>query len=225
LRRLALVVWAAATLAVAVSPAHAEYRIAGHGFGHGVGLAQYGAMGYARETGHTYRWILRQYFPDTSRATGVSARMRVRLKQTTAGRVSSATAVEDARGRRVTLAAGRTYRFVAWSTDGLELIDVATDHTRAHLHAPVRVSGTSPLRVLGPAENGVTGGRYRGALILHRAGEEVLVVNDVGVESYLYGVVPAEMPSTWPAEALRSQAVVARSYALTSRRPAERFDV
>ena len=40
-------------LAVAVPPASAEYRISGHGFGHGVGLAQYGAMGYARETTHT----------------------------------------------------------------------------------------------------------------------------------------------------------------------------
>ena len=224
-RRLTLVACAVATLAVAGPTAYAEYRIAGHGVGHGVGLAQYGAMGYARETGHTYRWILRRYFPGTGRATGVSTRMRVRLKQTTAARVSSATAVADARGRRITLTAGRTYRFVAWNTDGLELIDVATDHTRAHLHAPVRVSGTSPLRVLGPAENGVTGGRYRGALVLHRAGEQVLVVNDVGVEGYLYGVVPAEMPSAWPAEALRSQAVVARSYALTSRRPAELFDV
>jgi stage II sporulation protein D len=79
--------------------------------------------------------------------------------------------------------------------------------------------------VLGPAENGVTGGRYRGAVVLGRAGDQVLVVNDVGLEPYLYGVVPAEMPAAWPAEALRSQAVVARSYALTSRRPSEPFDV
>ncbi len=52
---------ACALLAAGVAPARGEYRITGHGFGHGVGLAQYGAMGYARETGHTYRWILRQY--------------------------------------------------------------------------------------------------------------------------------------------------------------------
>ncbi len=81
------------------------------------------------------------------------------------------------------------------------------------------------LRVHGPAESGVTGGRYRDAIVLRRAGDQVLVVNDVGVERYLYGVVPAEMPAAWPAEALRSQAVVARSYALTSRRPSEPFDV
>ena len=60
-------------------------------------------MGYARETGHTYRWILRQYYPGTSRAAGPSARMRVRLKQTAAARVSMATVALDARGRRVAI--------------------------------------------------------------------------------------------------------------------------
>lgn len=216
---------ALAALAVAVPPASAEYRISGHGFGHGVGLAQYGAMGYARETSHTYRWILRQYFPGTSRETAPSARIRVRLKQTTAARVSMATAALDARGRRVSIRGSSVHRFEPWSSDGLAMIEADTGHTRAHLHAPVRLTGGSMLRVLGPAESGVTGGRYRDAIVLRRAGEEVLVVNDLGLERYLYGVVPAEMPSSWPAEALRSQAVVARSYALTSRRSAEPFDV
>jgi stage II sporulation protein D len=212
-------------VALAASPAQADYRIAGHGFGHGVGLAQYGAMGYARETSHTYRWILRHYYPGTSRATVASGRMRVRMKQTTAARVSAATLASAADGRRVTLTAQHTYRFVAWGTDGLEVVDGTTGKTRAHLHAPVRVTGSSPLRLLGPAENGVTGGRYRGAIVLLRVGDEVMVVDDVGLESYLYGVVPGEMPATWPVEALRSQAVAARSYAVTSRRPSQVFDV
>jgi stage II sporulation protein D len=53
----------------------------------------------------------------------------------------------------------------------------------------------------------------------------VLVVNDVGMESYLQGVVASEMPATWAAEALKAQAVVARSYALRSRVPERVFDV
>jgi stage II sporulation protein D len=216
---------ALAALAIAVPPADAAYRIDGHGFGHGVGLAQYGAMGYARETAHTHRWILRRYFPGTSRATAPSTPMRVRLKQTTVARVSMATAAVDARGRRVPIDASTVYRFEPWTADGLEMIEAETGHTRAHLHAPVRLTGGSMLRVLGPAETGVTGGRYRDAIVLRRAGDEVLVVNDVGLERYLNGVVPAEMPAAWPVEALRSQAVVARSYALTSRRPSEPFDV
>ena len=216
---------ALAALTATVAPARAEYRITGHGFGHGVGLAQYGALGYARETGHTYRWILRQYYPGTSRATGPRARMRVRLKQTAAARVSMATVALGVRGRRVAMHHSSVYRFEPWSTDGLTMIEAATGHARAHLHAPVRVTGGSMLRVFGPAESGVTGGRYRDVIVLHRAGDHVLVVNDVGLERYLYGVVLAEMPVAWPGEALRSQAVVARSYALTSRRPSEPFDV
>ena len=46
-------------------------------------------------------------------------------------------------------------------------------------------------------------------------GKAVRVVNTVGLEQYLWGVVPSEMPDTWPAEALKSQAIVARTYALT----------
>ncbi len=151
--------------------------------------------------------------------------MRVRLKQAANARVSMATIAVDARGRRAAIHATSEYRFEAWSTDGLAMIEAANGHVRAHLHAPVRLTGGSMLRLLGPAETGVTGGRYRDALVLHRAGDDVLVVNDIGLERYLYGVVPAEMPSAWPVEALRSQAVVARSYALTSRRPTEPFDV
>ena len=44
------------------------------------------------------------------------------------------------------------------------------------------------------------------------------LVNSVGLEPYLYGVVPREMPSLWPAEALKAQAVAARSYALAIRK-------
>ena len=39
------------------------------------------------------------------------------------------------------------------------------------------------------------------------------VINDVGLDAYLRGVVPIEMPASWPTEALRAQAIAARSYA------------
>ena len=214
-----------ATVAAAAPPARADYVIAGHGFGHGVGLAQYGAKGYAEQTRHTYRWILSRYFPGTRRTVAPAARMRVRLKQTTAARVQYATLARDAGGRAVTLSSAHTYRVLPWRTDGLALTDRTTGRTRAHLRAPVRLTGPTPLRVLGSAENGLADGRYRGTIVLERAAGHVLVVDDVGLEPYLQGVVPAEMPASWPAEALRSQAIVARSYALTSRRPGEPFDV
>lgn len=52
---------------------------------------------------------------------------------------------------------------------------------------------------------------YRGMLEI-RPG--LVAVNEVPIEQYLYGVVPAEMPSKWPIEALKSQAVAARTYTI-----------
>ena len=53
----------------------------------------------------------------------------------------------------------------------------------------------------------------------------MLAVNRLSLERYLYGVIAAEMPASWPAEALKAQAVVARSYALRSLRPGSSYDV
>jgi stage II sporulation protein D len=89
----------------------------------------------------------------------------------------------------------------------------------------VTVTGGSGTVLHGSAENFLSNGVYRGRMVLERDGSAVLAVNHVSLEHYLYGVVPAEMPASWPAEALKAQAVVARSYALTSRASGGLFDV
>ncbi|MDR0586562.1 MAG: SpoIID/LytB domain-containing protein [Treponema sp.] len=55
---------------------------------------------------------------------------------------------------------------------------------------------------------------YRGRLEFRPAGNGMTVVNIVNIEAYLYGVIPAEMPADWPEEAIRAQAIAARSYSL-----------
>jgi stage II sporulation protein D len=74
--------------------------------------------------------------------------------------------------------------------------------------------------------NGLTNGRYRGALTLGVAASGKLdAIESVGLEDYVRGVVAAEMPSNWPAAALQAQAVAARTYAITtSRTDARGFD-
>lgn len=54
---------------------------------------------------------------------------------------------------------------------------------------------------------------YEGSLEIYRSGEGLLVINVLDLESYLKYVVPSEMPSTYEAEALKAQAVCARTYA------------
>lgn len=62
---------------------------------------------------------------------------------------------------------------------------------------------------------------YRGDVLLIPQGNSILVVNYVDLEQYLYSVVGAEMPSSWSIEALKAQAIAARSYALVHyQRPA-----
>ena len=53
---------------------------------------------------------------------------------------------------------------------------------------------------------------YRGTMECYGTSEGIVLVNELKVEEYLYGVVPSEMPSSYPAEALKAQAISARTY-------------
>lgn len=63
----------------------------------------------------------------------------------------------------------------------------------------------------------VHGKSYRGSLLLQMHSAGITVINEVSLEAYLYGVIPKEMPAEWPAEALKAQAVAARTFALYQR--------
>lgn len=56
--------------------------------------------------------------------------------------------------------------------------------------------------------------RYRGRLTVRADGGTLLIVNRVGIEEYLYGVVTKESAASWPPEALQTQAIASRTYAL-----------
>jgi stage II sporulation protein D len=67
--------------------------------------------------------------------------------------------------------------------------------------------------------------RYRGVVRLLPDGDRLQAVNLLGLEHYLASVVGSEMPASWPAEALRAQAVAARTYALAQLKPEASFDL
>ena len=75
----------------------------------------------------------------------------------------------------------------------------------------------------------VNGKKYRGALQILRRGNGLTVVNRLQLDEYLYGVIPNEMPTDWNGEALKAQAIAARSYALydknDGKHAADGFDV
>jgi stage II sporulation protein D len=205
------------------------------GYGHGVGLNQYGARGRALE-GQTGEQILATYFKGSRPATTNPARnVRVLLMSGYSapssaplviyGRggtwgISSTTKVFPANARLKTWRTTATVDGVATTTWRMTVI--AMDGTV--LYASV-VSGSPMVRPLEPVSSlqllskGSTYDTYRGQLRLLLKASSVTVVNYVGLDSYLRGVVPLEMPSTWPVEALRAQAVTARSYAVRRLHP------
>ncbi len=226
MRRIALTVLTAAAVLAPAAGASADYVVDGRGFGHGVGMSQYGAYGYALREGRDFRWILGHYYPGTTVGRVASARLRVVLRDTRAPKVCGATRARAAGGRTIKLRDTRTYAFSALGAAKLRVTDTSNGRTRARLTAPVRVTGGASTCIRGEAINGVRNGLYRGAITMQRwEGRRLLAVNELGLESYLQGVVTAEMPASWAAEALKAQAVVARSYALRSRRSDRVFDL
>jgi stage II sporulation protein D len=204
-------VWFAAIAVALVLPAAGSagtvFLLDGRGWGHGVGLSQWGAEGYARH-GYDYRRILAHYYPHTTLAVVHPKPVRVLLahgKQRI--RVGSAApfVVLDAIGRKVHLPA-RTV--------------VVRSNLRVGklpLQPPIRfVPGAQPLRVDGNA--------YRGDLVVRRQVAGLQVVNLLPLDRYLRGVVPGEVPRGWHDAAYKAQAVASRSYALATLRPGNQFD-
>jgi stage II sporulation protein D len=77
-------------------------------------------------------------------------------------------------------------------------------------------------------EDGVVrhdGRAYRGALRIEAHGGALRLINLVDLEAYLRGVVPSEMSASWPMEALKAQAVAARSYTLANLDARAPYDV
>jgi stage II sporulation protein D len=204
---------AACLLAAVPAQGAARFTIRGAGFGHGVGMSQYGAMGYA-EHGAAYDTILAHYYTDTALGTTDPGRtIRVLLQSTTTARFSGAVA---AGGRR--LSPAKTY--AARARGGQVDLLNPKGKRLATLPAPLQVTGANGAVTLGGrAGNGHVNGAYRGALdISPDPLGGVDVVNAIGLEDYVRGVVAWESPSSWPAEALKAQAVAARTYAITTRR-------
>jgi stage II sporulation protein D len=213
MRRLALIT-SLVVLATAGPAAAAQTRftVRGAGFGHGIGLSQYGAYGYATH-GSSYRDIVLHYYKGTNLASAGGRTIRVLLQSSKS--TIWFTAASRAGGRKIDPA--NRYRVTPHGFDQVVLRSAAGEKI-ATFQAPLSVSGPNDSLILeGAAQNGMTSGRYRGALEI-RPGlfGGMMAVNALPLDDYIKGVVPGEMPSLWPAEALKAQAVVARSYSLVT---------
>jgi stage II sporulation protein D len=213
-----IAVAAASSAAVsgAPKPPEAAFVLAGGGWGHGVGMSQWGAFGQAK-AGRDYRSILAHYYRGTEIGAApatVLERVRVLVGNALPSlSVTNALAVFDGTGKRHVLPEGP----VAIAAK-LEL-PVGENGKSTALPGPLtfRAAPGTFLTVANKA--------YRGDLRVAKVGKRLQLVNVVGLEAYLLGVVPGEMPKDWPLEALKAQAVAARTYAVGHLVKGEGFDL
>jgi stage II sporulation protein D len=194
--------------------------ISGAGYGHGVGMSQWGAYGYAKH-GLDYTAILAHYYSGTSIGSApTGADVRVLLQ---ADRRSISFIGGNTIGRHH-LTTTTLYRATPAGSGRIALR--GTSRKPLVLAAPVTIATTAPLTLRGTAINGLRNGSYRGALVLRIAPSGKLdAIDSVALEEYIRGVVGVEADPTWPQAALQAQAVAARTYAITTSRNASRgFD-
>jgi stage II sporulation protein D len=218
---------------VGVAPAAAatELVVTGKGWGHGVGMSQWGAYGYAQH-GWSWQRILAHYYAGTRVAQAPVSRVRV-LLGVAQPRVSIACAgairVSDRSGRGYDLAAG-AYGF----GPGLKLpvghkrlkVSGGQQHRERFVDLTMTRALRSPLVFDCPsAPLAWDGNEYHGLLVVRRGAKRLSVVNSLALDEYVRGVVGGEMPHRWSIAALEAQAVAARSYALATLKPGKKFDL
>ncbi len=203
------------------TPGATAITLTGHGFGHGHGLSQYGALGAAGQ-GLTWQQIIEFYYPGTTWST-FGGKIRVLITADTGRDVQ----VVAKRGLKVTsLARTRTWRLPSVAAKKWRLIaagdDTAVQHTSGgRWKTWKRLPGEAEFSsVAGLLTLVIPGGRrdYRGSLqsVAPRQGKRQ-TVNTLSMEAYLRGVVPEEVPALWAQAAVSAQSVAARTYAAFER--------
>jgi SpoIID/LytB domain protein len=203
----------------------------GRGYGHGVGMSQYGARGRAL-AGQAAADILLHYYQGTTVGSmDPSTPIRVLVLSGYAA-TSSAPLVLVGRGgawtiegegatfpadARLTIVPGGSgsWTLTVTSSTGSQLL--STTRSASFTVAPADPNA-STARIEVPTKPSAYD-EFRGALRVLPSTTTVSVVNELAMDTYLRGVVPVEMPASWPAEALATQAIASRSYAAYRMRP------
>jgi SpoIID/LytB domain protein len=227
-------------------PADGVFRLVGRGFGHGRGMSQWGAN-QAAALGASWRSIVSFYFPTARITARGDESIRVRITADTGydlivrpetglrvgwttptgsrADVTAPTRIGDCVPRWWRVRAVGTGQSIEYLCDSWREWQPA-DSVRGNAPVDFRpTDGTVDTAVR--TSGGFVRKEYRGVLEGVNTSGSIAVTNTVPLESYLKSVVPSEVPAAWPAEALRSQAVAARTYALREKydRAGSAFDV
>lgn len=215
-----------ASVTLAASPAGAveiyvpsgnTVMLSGHGYGHGHGMSQWGAYGAAAVGKLSWQDILAFYYPGTRLANLGNPTIRVRLDAVGSGSLY----VFNAAGLRLAgkaLPATTTgitqYRAKSYTVGKLRVEKLTSVGWSFYQYSASPAVFSSPAGLVNVKLANGTKRAYRGSIYANRAtSTSVTSVSVLSMESYLRAVVPAEMPASWHPNAVRVQAVAARSYA------------
>jgi SpoIID/LytB domain protein len=205
--------------------------IHGHGYGNGIGMSQWGADGAASVDHLSAEQILDFYYPHTTEERlGLQRVIRVLLSS---GPVATAwagvlpaagLAVESGpstltlptRVKRHTITTWRVRSDEAAGSTSLVLQDQTSAGWQRYADPGLGAAATftDTAALLQVETNASPSARsYHGTLTATLSSGSLVTVNSLDIEDYVRGVVPNEMPSSWPAAALQVQAIAARTYA------------
>ncbi|MGC1164770.1 MAG: SpoIID/LytB domain-containing protein [Solirubrobacterales bacterium] len=211
----ALAVLASLAAFAPTANAAVSWVVHGRGFGHGVGMSAYGAYGFALK-GKSYRFILAHYYSGTRIGALPGPRVVRVLLDIAPGDVgfSGATSACGA-----ALDPKRSYQ--AHRVANAVVLRSSGGKRLASCGRKLRGAGNGTIEIAGV-------GRFRGALETVPTESDpgsLNIVNALALEQYVKGVMPNEVPASWPAEELKAQALAVRSIALTGKVGGNGFDL
>lgn len=192
-----------------------SWIVHGRGFGHGVGMSAYGAYGFAKQ-GKDYRFILGHYYTGTTIGT-IEGSQVIRVLLDISGEDVEFSAATSACG--IQLDPNRSYE--AHRAGRSVRLRSSSGKPLANCGGKLRAAGNGTIEIAGH-------GRFRGALETvptESNAASLNVVNALALEQYVKGVMPNEVPPSWPTEELKAQAVAVRSIALTGGVDGNGFDL
>jgi len=209
--------------------ANGQVSFAGHGWGHGRGMGQWGAFGYAVDFGSSYGDIIGHFYSNTSAAQIPNPQITVRIVGQD-GIDLVVTSDSDFTVGGVPIS-GFSAGHLIYRPDGkFDLYTrYACDKPDAWYAGIVDPTATSTIadpgndvhKMVSVCQPDGSIRHYRGSLTMTYGDGATRTINTVNMEDYLRGVVPRESPASWGdsgngkgMEALKAQAVAARSYAL-----------
>ena len=209
-------------------PASGSVTLKGRGFGHGIGMSQYGSLGGA-SSGANAAQILNRYYPGTS-VVSRSTRIRVLISADSNGSVEvlARSGMRFVQGSRTidlpATVSGRTvdrWRIEPRSSDARQSVLRYRSGSRWYSYQSLWWNGEA--QFMAPTMDLVLAGvgtvRYRDTLRAAQPSSGSTTrrtVNVLDLNEYTRGVVARESPASWPHEALRAQSIAARTYGLRS---------